>query len=266
MDELRRSQSQLAPPTSLLHDGTSSPDEFRRIGRLKFQAVVQAGLGPTERILDVGFGNGQLAVPLAEYLRPPGAYEGFDIVPAAVEWCVDHITSQFPHMRFALADIYNKFYNPTGGSEAAEYSFPYASESFDFVFLGSVFTHMLTPGVERYVAEIARVLKPGGKCLCSYYLLNAESESAIAKGVSFYRFGFNSDAVGCRVENNDLPEAVVAHREQVILDLLAGSGLSVSGVHHGKWCSGLQDDQDAILAVKPTSDSIAPQLSDTRRS
>lgn len=36
--------------------------------------------------------------------------------------------------------------------------------------LGSVFTHMQHRDVVRYAKEVARVLKPGGRCMVTYFL------------------------------------------------------------------------------------------------
>ena len=41
----------------------------------------------------------------------------------------------------------------------------------DVAFLTSVFTHMLPEDVEHYLDELARVLKPGGRTLITWFLL-----------------------------------------------------------------------------------------------
>ncbi len=43
---------------------------------------------------------------------------------------------------------------------------------------------MLAPEVENYLSEIARMLKVGGRCFISFFLLNPESLELIAKGQS----------------------------------------------------------------------------------
>ena len=43
---------------------------------------------------------------------------------------------------------------------------------------------MVAEEVEHYLSEIARVLKPGGRCLISFFLLNEESLGLIARGKS----------------------------------------------------------------------------------
>ena len=66
-----------------------------------------------------------------------------------VDWAQRTITARYPNFTFQNADIFNKWYNPGGAFAASEYRFPYDDESFDFIFLTSVFTHMLAPDVRR---------------------------------------------------------------------------------------------------------------------
>lgn len=98
-----------------------------------------------------------MAAPLAAYLSKEGSYEGLDIVVQAVRWCSENITPRYPNFRFVHADIYNKSYNPEGKITAHQYAFPYGEASFDFVFLTSVFTHMLPADVENYLHQVSRV-------------------------------------------------------------------------------------------------------------
>lgn len=34
---------------------------------------------------------------------------------------------EYPHFRFVRADIYNKFYSPSGGVQARNFNFPYGA-------------------------------------------------------------------------------------------------------------------------------------------
>jgi len=87
-----------------------------------------------------------------------------------------------------LAEILSRRYNPKGRYRAEEYTFPYKDEFFDFVFLTSVFTHILPKGVRNYTSEISRVMKPGGRCFIMYFMLNEESLGLIEKGKSDWEF------------------------------------------------------------------------------
>jgi len=98
-----------------------------------------------------------MAAPLTRYLHEKGAYDGLDIVKQGVDWCNKHIHRRHPNFNFHHADIYNKQYNPNGKLRATDFRFPFPDDSYDFVFLTSVFTHILVDDVEHYTDEIRRV-------------------------------------------------------------------------------------------------------------
>ena len=97
----------------------------------------------------MGCGIGRIAIPLTQYLKT-GTYDGFDIVRHGVEWCQQKVTPHYPNFNFFVADVYNKLYFPQGRYAATEYTFPFADDTFDFVFLTSVFTHMMPKDLEHY--------------------------------------------------------------------------------------------------------------------
>jgi len=214
--------------------------------------VERGGLRPDERVLDVGSGTARMARPLTKYLES-GSYDGIDVVARSVEWCRKTYAPRYANFRFHHADIYNSVYNPRGRYKASEYRFPFGELSFDFVFLTSVFSHMLPQDMEHYLSEVARVLKPGGRSFITYFLLNPDSLKKIAEGAS--RFDFSYQLPGCRIQDKDAPEAVVAYDERLIRELYRASGLDIcEPIHYGSWCgrkSGLTL-QEMIVAVKST--------------
>jgi SAM-dependent methyltransferase len=206
---------------------------------------------PDARVLDVGCGMGRIAAPLTQYLTKRGSYDGFDIVPEAVEWCSRKITPTYPNFRFRLANVINEEYNPKGSISAAEYSFPYSDAAFDFVFLGSVFTHMLPREVERYFAEIARVLKVRGRSLITYFLLTSETRDCIAQGAS--TLPFTCDGSGFKTVSEIVPESAIAYDESYIRGLYKRHGLTISApIRYGTWSYAASDFeyQDFIVAEK----------------
>lgn len=240
-------------PPPWLHVVGSNPYEsdFEKIGEEFFQHFVKVGgLQPDHRVLDVGSGTGRMARPLTRYLTK-GSYEGIEIVGTSVRWCQRTYRRRYPNFHFQWSDIHNGRYNAAGKVKPSEYGFPFANASFDFVFLTSVFTHLLPPDLEHYLSEVARVLKKGGRSFATYYLLNEEAAALIEAGRSYETFKY--DYPGCRVEKAEVPEAVVAYQESTILSLYRKYGVSLAApVYHGNWCgrkNGLTW-QDVIVGEK----------------
>lgn len=144
------SRNDMIPPKSLSFVGKG---DFEKIGReFRQHFIALAGLRPEHRVLDVGCGIGRMAIPLTEYLSPAGGYWGFDIVRKGIDWCSERITPKFPNFQFRHSDVYNQHYNPGGTVRACDYRFPFEDNFFDFVFLTSVFTHMVPADLEAAIA------------------------------------------------------------------------------------------------------------------
>lgn len=223
-----------------------------------------AGLHPNEQVLDVGCGVGRTAIHLATYLSRKGAYEGFDIWPEAVEWCQREITARFAHFRFEHIDLFNAAYNPGGTVTASELTFPYEDQRFDLVFLYSVFTHLLPNDLDRYLIEVKRVLKKGGRVLATFFLLNDDSLGALAsaadsvtsEGNNMARFLLERDFGGYR-GGYEVPEWMVAYEEELVRDMYRKQDLLIAEpISYGawvEWATGASPDartQDTILAYR----------------
>lgn len=246
---------ELVPHQKMLFDGSSSPQEFIALGDgfCREILVKRARLRDSEAILDVGCGNGQLSRALTRVLSESGRYDGVDVHRDSITWLQDHYRG-YPNFHFQHVDVHNAMYNPGGGQmpEAFHLSFP--DRSFDVVLLKSVFTHMLPPGVHAYLKEISRVLRPAGRAVISYFLLNDESRHFIRLGRE--KMGLNKvwkEDELCRIANPEIPEAAVAHDEQRIRQYYANVGLSPVDISYGDWCGrpsllGLQDLVIAMLS------------------
>lgn len=241
----------LLPPDHLIFVGGDRTD-FKQIGDKWVQTFISlGGLRPTDRVLDVGSGVGRMAVALTDYLTAPGSYDGFDIVRDGVDWCGREITPAFPHFRFHHADIFNSCYNPDGKLQPADFRFPYPDGSFDFVFLTSVFTHMLPRDVEHYLTEIVRVMRPGATCLVSYFLLSDELLKRVEAQDKNLKHNFRYDFGECRTTNETSPESAIAYHERDIREKYADVGLKiVEPIHYGAWSgnAGARHGQDVVVA------------------
>ena len=244
----------LVPPVAMLHDGTSSQEEFVAFGEkfTTFVLIPRTHLLPTAAVLDMGCGNGGVARALTQYLAPGGRYAGLDINSRTITWLQERY-QRYPNFSFHHANVWNKLYNPGGEYQAADYRFPFESASFDLVLLKSVFTHMVPADVRAYLREISRVLRPGGRAAISYFLLNPESRLLIEQGRDVHRltFEYEGDSL-CRVANPEIPEAVTAHDEARIRAFYAEVGMQAVELSFGDWCGRptLLGHQDLIVAQK----------------
>src|SRR5205085_1450520 len=139
----------LVPPAELIGHAAGSLDHeaFLEAGReFRGHFTELAGLKPAARVLDLGCGCGRMALPLLDFLSARGSYEGIDVDAASVAWAAEHISPVRPSFRFQVADVFNTTYNPGGSVPPHRYRLPFDDRSFDFVFLTSVFTHMLPAG------------------------------------------------------------------------------------------------------------------------
>jgi len=192
-----------------------------------------AGLTPDCDVLDVGCGFGRIAHAFVNYLHPSAHYAGFDVVPRMIDWAQTTITPRYPNFEFKCVDLYNATYNPNGKLQSRDLRFPYEDSSFDMVFLTSVFTHMHGDDVRHYLDEIRRVLRPGGRCLATCFLLNDETHDLIRQGRSLqnlvhpFHEGFVADLAN--------PEQAIGFPEPAFLGWISDRGFSILGEYLGVW-------------------------------
>ncbi len=244
-------KNDLIPPGRMIFTG-GTPDNFKEGGEEFFRLFKSHGsLKPDERILDIGCGIGRMTLPLTTYLSSRGHYSGFDIVPGGIKWCKENIGSKFPNFKFELADIYNKEYNPTGRLKASEFQFPYPDNTFDFVFATSVFTHMFADDIQHYLKEASRVMKPGARCILTFFLMNPEAERLIKEGRSLKKF--ESLGNGIFVQNKKVPEEAVSIPEVMVREMFSKARIEIQEpIRFGGWCRREQwvSAQDFILGKK----------------
>jgi ubiquinone/menaquinone biosynthesis C-methylase UbiE len=232
IDVITGKRDTLTPPKRMIFVGGG---DFREIGDIFLHYFKELGeLKPDENVLDVGSGIGRMAAPLTKYLSPNSRYEGIDIVKEGIMWC-NKKYKNYPNFHFTLTDIYNKHFNPKGKEKAYNYRFPFDDNTFNFVFLTSVFTHMLPIDMENYLKEISRVLSPQGRCLITFFLINQDSLNNITNGKS--TFMFKNEYDNYRTDNLDIPETAVAYNEEYIIGLFKKYGFEIyKPVQYGSWC------------------------------
>jgi ubiquinone/menaquinone biosynthesis C-methylase UbiE len=267
VDRLHGADRPAGPPRA--HNASGSVIDFEGSGSALRSAMSDlAGMTPSSRVLDVGCGMGRLAGAMATYLDADGSYDGIDIIPDAVKWCSENIVGEHDNVHFWHSDVVNGEYNPKGKIEAVDFRFPFEDETFDVVVLDSVFTHMVPADVEHYLAEITRVLKSGGRCFATFFLLTEKSRALMSNKNSTTNFRHNLGAYS--VTSTKVPELAVAYEEQYVSELYARLGLVSDHrpgfeLHPGFWCgqpskwtptsgTGLQD---ILVATKSEPSPVA---------
>jgi SAM-dependent methyltransferase len=252
----RERRSRLLPPRGLSFVGGG---DFEQTGREFLGHFAElGGLRPGDDVLDVGCGIGRMAIPLTGYLRG-GSYAGFDVGREMIRWCQRNVTTRHPEFEFSWAPVYNRKYNPFGDVSAAGFRFHYPDSSFDFAFATSLFTHLVHDEAEHYLGEIARVLRPGGTCFLTFFLLSAEAEREMAAGRAAFRFEHEID--GAATTDPRLPEEAVAYRVEEARAMLERAGLAVrEPIHSGGWANapGAPTLQDVIVAERPGRSPSSP--------
>ncbi|MDQ5928901.1 MAG: hypothetical protein QG594_679, partial [Bacteroidota bacterium] len=249
VDLFSKKESDLIPPQGLIFIGRG---DYIKVGNHFFNLFQKyCHFTPNSAILDIGCGIGRMAIPFTNYLSPQGRYEGFDIVKLGIDWCNNNISSKFSNFHFKLIPLKNNLYLSNTQEKASELVFPYPSNSFDLVFLTSVFTHMLPTDVENYISEIERVLKKDQKCFATFFILDEESKAAMKnKGSKNFPHSMSNYAL----MDTTLKEANVAYNKDFIFDLIEKYKLEISHFERGNW-SGISgneknEHQDIIIFKK----------------
>ncbi len=179
------------------------------------------------KIVDIGCGCGKTAVTFRDfdYHRTTftGHYFGFDVDRDMVQWCCDNFTED--HFSFTHLDVHSSVYNPDGDLQSVRLE-PCASGSIDLVISNSLFSHLLEPDIRNYIEESARVLKPGGVMMMTFFCI----EDLRELGRVGDRWTFLHRNGAAYVENPKYPEAAVAYEKEWMLSVCQEAGFETSEV------------------------------------
>lgn len=177
-------------------------------------------------ILDLGCGCGRYAMHLRDIDfigdRYAGRYTGVDIDAEALDWCRKNFDDRFAWLHSTDGST---TYHGKGNGQA--YRLPLEDASQDFVFSTSLFTHLLEGEARNYLAESARVLRPGGRIAHTVFCLDYPPPTYGTRHTFRHQLG------ATRVESLTNPEAAVAYTEATLFAMASRAGLTDVAVLSG---------------------------------
>jgi SAM-dependent methyltransferase len=240
LDRLQGTADPLVPPRGVNPNIAFTPrrgaypHEFVASGnRIADMLVSYADLQPSQSVLDIGCGIGRVARPLTTVLSPAGQYRGFDVDPAAIAWCQRSYRS-FPNFSFAHAPI--GYVNVRGNApiRGEEFVFPYPGATVDLAFSVSVYTHLSHAIVDHYLAETSRVLRPGGLCVNTFFVMDQFAADAMRGGRADRSYAAQGGGVYLSDPGN--PNLGIGFAPDIIESLHQSHGLTVvPPVRFGGW-------------------------------
>ncbi len=244
----RRDEPQIAyepdliPPLDLMRqEGVEVlEDWFAWASEWSMLLRVYGGMSSTSSVLEIGCGLGRIAFALRGVLSRDGSYAGFEIVPEKIGFLQQTFQRAYSNFEFTWADVHNTYYNPTGRTPASQYRFPYPDATFDVVYAASVFTHTLPEVARQYFRESARVMRPGGRCVFSFFLIdNYQPGRTRPSGFAHSRFDIDHEHGGWgrdfAIANPVNPEEMTGFSVALLERFSSEAGLRLARVLPGLW-------------------------------
>ncbi len=248
---LNREERALVPPRRLWVGPLDSISHYYRwVWEYLAYLTLVADLRREHSVLELGCGHGRTGRGLLAYLRSPGRYVGLDLDARRIQDARAWIQRRFPNFEFIHADVRHPYANPAGPTEARDYTFPFADASFDVIYAASLFSHLLPDAARRYLQESRRVLKPGGRCLFSFFLLDHYRGPGTTIS-PLYEFRDELPGTpGVAVHDRGYPDALVGYRLEILRAFSDRAGLRVARVIPGLWSESpgwAVHEQDLVL-------------------
>lgn len=210
-----------------------------------FQTLLFCHLAKKEdnEILDVGCGTGLLAIASEPFLGEKGRYVGIDVMKKDIMFCQNHYTSS--RFQFIHLDVNNPMYAPT---QKEKITWDVDSNRFELVTALSVWTHLNEKDAMFYFKEVERVLKPGGKAIITFFLLDEVYEKSLGVRSShegrfhttpqdnwvFDQPTYGSDA-WFHPKWVEVPETAIGITMEGLNRLIDETGLKIIEHYNGNW-------------------------------
>lgn len=211
-----------------------------------FQTLIYTQLSSrgNANILDVGCGTGLLAIASEPFVSTGGQYLGVDVSQRDVEFCKSHYTESW--FKFKHLDIHNPVY--AEGQAPQHTPWDVEDNSQDLVMALSVWTHLDERDAKFYFQEVNRVLKPYGKAIITFFLLDAFYETRLRnRSVDEARYNMTKtsewifDQPAYESENwfcptwAQPPERAIGVSETGLAQLMAPTSLQLYVKYPGNW-------------------------------
>lgn len=124
------------------------PAAYTDVGRQTLATAIDAGLEPTDKLLDIGAGSLRIAWWLLQYIDPSNYY------------AIEPVKERLDTAAKILGVDIHLYYN-------SDFEFP--EPGFDFVLARSIWTHASKAMISKMLSEFAENATPNGKFLASVY-------------------------------------------------------------------------------------------------
>jgi len=195
-------------------------------------------------ILDIGCGTGLLGIASEPFLGQDGKYTGIDVMKKDIDFCREHYPSA--NFEFIHLDVNNPAFAPAQKDKKVKW--PVESESIDLTTALSVWTHLSEEDALFYFKEISRVLKPDGKAIVTFFLLDETYRNSVGSRsrqegrfhmTSQEQWIFDKSAYGSDAWLHPkwakVPESAIGVTEAGLDRLTSSSGMRLIDHHQGNW-------------------------------
>ena len=134
------------------------------IGRLQSKFLIDHGLRPEHKLLDIGCGSLRGGLHFIPFLNP-GNYWGVDINDSLLEagWSIElkeaNLQDRQPREQLVCLK---------------DFEFASLDAKFDFVLAQSVFSHLSFNRIRRCLSRLAPAMAPGGKFFATFFEINPD--------------------------------------------------------------------------------------------